>query len=165
MKSKAPVSDRRSFLKTGALAAAPFAAAAPVVAMADDGSRARLARLEDEREIEWLQRTFLRHVNGAGDCSGFVASSDAVQLDAHLRTIADDPANDGTLELAPDGTRASALRPVKVELETDFEGDSTLEQMARFQGQGSHRSEERRVLATDFVKSQDGWRIAKARFV
>ena len=43
-------------------------------------------------------------------------------------------------------------------------GDSTLEQMARFQGQGSHRFAEQRVLATDFVKGRDGWRIAKARF-
>ncbi len=165
MKNNTPVTDRRSFLKTGALAAAPLAAAAPVAALADDGSRAKLARLEDEREIEWLHRSFLRHVNGTGDCSRFIASADAVQLDEHLRTIADNPSGDGTLELAADGNRASCRRPVKVELETAFGGDSTLEQMARFQGQGSHRHEEQRVLATDFVKAKEGWLITRARFV
>jgi hypothetical protein len=64
--------DRRSFLKTGAVAAAPLAVAAPVVALAGDDSRAKLARLEDERAVEALQRKFLRHLSGSGDCGEFV---------------------------------------------------------------------------------------------
>ena len=164
MKKDAPVTDRRWFLKSSALVAAPLAtAAAPAVALADDGSSARLARLEDEREIEWLHRRLLRHVCGAGDCSNFVAGSDAIQIKDQLRSIVEDPARVGSLALADDGTWATTHRPVKVEIETAFTGDTTLEQMARFQGQGSQRRLEERVLATEFVKGAEGWRIARAR--
>src|SRR5690606_14624017 len=78
---KLSATDRRSFLKSSALIAAPVAAVAvPAAAFADDGSRARLARLEDERSVEALHRQFLRHLNGAADCGEFIASSDAVDL-------------------------------------------------------------------------------------
>ena len=156
--------DRRSFLKAGAIVAAPIAAAAPVVALADDGSRARLARLEDERAIGALQRKFLRHLNGAADCGEFIASSDAVDLGEGLRAIADDLGHEAELALADDGLSATARCHCRVEWEIEFTGDSTLERMARFQGQGSHRHAEERVLATDYVKGKDGWRIASARF-
>ena len=156
--------DRRSFLKAGAIVAAPIAAAAPVVALADDGSRARLARLEDERAIGALQRKFLRHLNGAADCGKFIASSDAVNLGQGLRAIAEDVAHEAELVLADDGLSATARCSCRVEREVEFTGDSTLERMARFQGQGSHRHAEERVLATDYVKGKDGWRIASARF-
>ena len=53
--------DRRSFLKTGAIVAAPLAAAAPVAALAGDDSAARLARLEDERAFPaWAYRIVSR---------------------------------------------------------------------------------------------------------
>jgi len=162
--SENPIStDRRSFLKTGSLVAAPLAMAAPVAALAGDGSRAKLARLEDERAIEALQRKFLRHLNGVGDCSAFIASSDAVDLGEGLRAIAEDMGHEAELTLADDGLTATARCACRVERETEFTGDSTIEQMTRFQGQGSHRHEERRTLATGFVKGKDEWRIARAR--
>jgi hypothetical protein len=164
MKDKAATTDRRSFLKTGAIAAAPLAAATPVMAFADDGTHARLRRLEDERELEWLHRTFLRHVNSSADLSRFVIDEKALMLDDDLRSITPDGSGEVTLDLTDDGQRASSRRPVKVELESAFTGHTTLEKMARFQGQGSHRRSEERVLATDYVKGQDGWRIAGARF-
>ena len=154
--------DRRAFLKVGAIVAAPLAVAAPVAALAGDDSKTRLARLEDERAIEALQRKFLRHVNGAGDCGEFIASSDAVELGEGLRSIVEDLGHEAMFELSDDGLTARARCACRVERETAFEGDSTLEQMARFQGQGSHRFEERQVLATEFVKRQDGWTIARA---
>jgi hypothetical protein len=158
-----PATDRRSFLKTGTLVAAPLAMAAPAAALADDGSRARLARLEDERAVEALQRQFLRYLNGGEDCGGFVASSDAVELGEGLRSIAEDPRHEATLELAPDGLSATARCACRVERETAFTGDSTLERMLRFEGHGHHRHEERAVLAMEFAKGRDGWRIARAR--
>jgi len=156
--------NRRSFLKAGAIVAAPLAAAAPVVALAGDDSREKLARLEDERAVEALQRKFLRYLNGAGDCGEFVASSDSVDLGVGLRSIAEDMGREPSFTLAADGRSATARCACKVERETEFSGDSTLEQMARFQGQGSHRFTEERVLATEFVKDSNGWRIAGARF-
>lgn len=164
MSENGTATDRRSFLKTGALVATPLAAAAPVAALAADDSRAKLARLEDQRAIEALQRKFLRHLNGTGDCGEFIASSGAVDLGDGVRSIAEDMGHDTVLELAEDGTTARTRCVCKVELETAFAGDTTLERMARFQGQGSHRHEERRVLATDYRKAKDGWRIAGARF-
>ena len=155
--------SRRSFLKTGAVVAAPLAVAAPVSALAADDSRARLARLEDERAVEALQRKFLRHLNGAGDCGEFIASSDAVDLGEGLRAVAADLADEAEVVLAEDGRSATARCACHIERETEFAGDSTLERMARFQGQGSHRFAEERVLATEFVKGSDGWRISKAR--
>ncbi len=155
--------DRRAFLKAGAIVAAPLAVATPVAALADDGSKARLARLEDERAIEALQRKFLRDVNGSGDCAEFIASSDVVDLGTGLRSIAEDLGHEATVELSDDGRTARARCACRVQREAEFAGDSTLEQMARFQGQGSHRFEERATLATEFVKGEDGWTIASAR--
>ena len=162
--SETPTStDRRSFLKTGSLVAAPLAMAAPVAALADDGSRAKLARLEDERAIEALQRQFIRYLNGAGDCGAFVASSDAVELGDGLCAIAEDLQHEPALELAADGLTATARCACRVEREIAFTGDTTLERMARFEGHGHHRHEERAVLAMEFVKGRDGWKIARAR--
>lgn len=157
--------DRRSFLKSGALIAAPVAAVGmPAAALAHDDSRARLARLEDERSLEALHRKFLRQLNGGAHGGEFVASADAVDLGEGLRTIAEDVAHEPELVLAEDGLTASARCPCRIERESEFAGDTTVERMVRFQGQGHHRHEERRVLATEFVKDADGWRIARARW-
>ena len=160
---KQSATDRRSFLKTGAVIAAPLAIAAPAAAFAADDSRARLARLEDERALEALRRKFVRYLNGTAECGEFIASSDAVDLGEGMRSIAEDPRREAELEVAEDGLSAKARCACRVERETEFAGDSTLEQMARFQGQGSHRHEERRTLATEFVKDKDGWKIARAQ--
>ena len=157
--------DRRSFLKSGALIAAPVAAVGmPAAALAHDDSRARLARLEDERSLEALHRKLLRQLNGGAHGGEFVASADAVDLGEGLRTIAEDVAHEPELVLAEDGLTASARCPCRIERESEFAGDTTVERMVRFQGQGHHRHEERRVLATEFVKVDDGWRIARARW-
>ncbi len=155
--------DRRSFLKTGSLVAAPLAMVAPVAALAGDDSRAKLARLEDERAIEALQRKFLRHLNGTGDGSGLIASPGSVDLGEGLRTIAEDHSHDAVLELSEDGLTARARCTCRIERETEFTGNSTIEQMTRLQRQGSHRFEAWRTLATELVKGEDGWRIARAQ--
>jgi hypothetical protein len=155
METTPTATDRRSFLKTGALIAAPALAAVPAVALADDGSRARLARLEDERAIETLHRELLRSLNG-GD------SRPGIDLGEGLHAIAADPATDTVIDLAEDGLSAHARHACRIERQTEFTGNSTLERMTRFQGQGSHVHEEHRVLATELVKDKDGWRIARA---
>jgi len=158
--------NRRSFLKTGALAATPLAAVAlPAAALADDGSRAKLARLEDERAIESLRRAVLRRINGDGanDCGQFLAAADAIELDEGLRSITEDPVEDAALTLSEDGARASSRQACRVELETAFTGETTLERMARFQGQGSHRHSEGRMLLTEYVKQGGEWKLAQLR--
>ena len=163
MSASETTTSRRSFLKTGVIVAAPLAVAAPGAAFADDGSRSKLARLEDERNVEALHRKFLRHLNGAADCGEFIASSAAVDVGEGLRAISEDMTHETELVLAEDGLTANARCRCRVEREIEFTGDTTVERMARFQGQGSHRHEEQRVLATEFVKDKTGWRIASAR--
>jgi len=161
--SDRPATDRRSFLRTGALLAAPvIAIAAPAAALAAGESAGKLARLEDERAIEALHRKFLRHLNGAGDAGALLAASHAVELGAGLRAISEDVRQEAKLVLAADGLSATSRCPCCIERETDLTGQTTLERMARFQGQGSHRHAEHRVLATQFLKTVDGWRITGA---
>lgn len=153
--------NRRAFLKGGAIMAVPLAAIIPGVAIADDGARARLARLEDERAIAALHRQLLKKLNGADDCADLPLAADAVELDAGLRAIDEDLRHDAVIALADDGLSASSRLPCRVELECTFTGHSTVEQMARLQGHGSHRHTEDRVLLTAFAKGQDGWHITR----
>jgi hypothetical protein len=145
--------SRRSFLKTGALAAAPLAVALPTAALAaDDGSKARLARLEDEKALAALHRETLRQVNRGER-----------ELAPGLTTLAGDPAHDLQIAIADDGRRATCRGACLASFRTEFAGASTIEQMHRLQGQGSHEHEEARVLITEYVKRKDGWAIETLR--
>jgi len=155
-KEKAAASTRRSFLKRGALLAAPLAAvAAPAAILADDELRARLARLENEAAIRELHQAWLRRINaGAGD---------AAMLDPSVRSIAPDhSAETDAIEIAADGRRASGRFHCAVETETEIPQDSTLAQMARAQGSGFLRRTERRMLKVEYAKASGVWEIAKA---
>ena len=158
---RASHTDRRSFLKTGAVAASPLAVVAPAAVLADDGSRAKLARLEDERAIEGLVRSFLRRFNDApgADCGEFLARADAIELDAGVCSISEDAAQDAVLEWSEDGRTVRYRRQCRAEVEQGFDGQSTLERMARFQGHGSHRRTEQRILSGQFIRSGESWAI------
>ncbi|WP_305096515.1 hypothetical protein [Croceibacterium aestuarii] len=161
MSEKLTGTDRRSFLKTGAVAAAPLAAFAPVAALADDASKARLARIEDERAIEALERDFLRRVNApnAGRCGELFACGKAPHL-GEAQISADLAGEAPAIAFAADGQSATLRRAVTTTREVHFTGDSTLEQMARLQGHGSHRHTEDRTLVARLTKNKDGWRFA-----
>ncbi len=146
--------SRRAFLKSGAVVAAPLAAALPVAALAADDSAARLARIEDERSIEALQRDLLRQLSGG-----------ASRLGDDVRRLAQDHAHEASVEIADDGRSASARCACQVEREVAFTGDTTLERMARHEGLAKHHHQAPAVLATQFVKSADGWHIASSRLV
>lgn len=153
--------DRRSFVKLGALAATPVAALAPVAAMAADDSAARLARMQDERAIEGVVTDFLRRFSGEGDFSEFIAGADAVCIDATVRRIAEDRSSDPRLRFADDGRTATWQSCVEVEMLTHFEGDTTLEKISRFQGQGSATSRASRNLEAHFTRTSGGWKIIR----
>jgi hypothetical protein len=145
--------DRRSFLKSGALVAAPLAVAAPAAAFADDdGSKARLARLEDEKAIGALQRDLLNRVN-AGEH----------RLASGLTALAYDPAHEPEIAFAEDGRSATCRRACTASFRTEFTGHSTIEQMHRLQGQGLHSHEESRVLIATYVKDNKGWTVDQVR--
>lgn len=145
--------DRRSFLKTGAIAAAPLAiAVAPAAALADDGSKAKLARLEDEKAIAALHREAVSKINRGES-----------KLADGLAGLADDPAHELQITFADDGRRATCRRACKASFRTEFTGTSTIEQMHRLQGQGLHQHEESRVLVAEYVKDKDNWAVESLR--
>jgi len=144
--------DRRSFLKTGAIVAAPLAMAMPAAALAADGGRARLARLEDEKALAALHRKVVGQVNRGER-----------KLAEGLTGLADDPVHELQIAFADDSRRASCRRACTASFGTEFTGPSTIEQMHRLQGQGLHSHEERRVLVADYIKGKDGWAVEHIR--
>ncbi|HEY6443274.1 MAG TPA: hypothetical protein VIY66_08040 [Candidatus Acidoferrales bacterium] len=170
-------STRRSFLKRGALLAAPLAAAVPAAVIADDGLKARLARLEDEAAIRKVHHAWLRQVNsmqtsmktvnaGTGDAATpLLADSQGAALDRTVRSITADHAGEpDAIEVAADGTRAIGQFQCAVEVENPIAQDCTLARMAHAQGGGFVRQTERRVLKVEYVKNGGSWAIAKAEF-
>ena len=155
-KSENATTSRRSFLKSGAIVGAPLAAVAvPAAAMADDGTKARLARLEDERAIEVLHRDVLRRFNAGDTVDGFDPGVSAIRPD-----MASEPA---VPELTDDGSTARCSHACVVEIESELEGNSTLVQMARLQGNGVVRTQEKRTLHADYVKRGGEWVVASLR--
>jgi hypothetical protein len=163
--SKDTTTSRRAFLKTGAIAAAPLAAVGvPVAALAADGSKAKLARLEDERAIGELHGKLLRRLN-TGTAGELFASGKAPKLDAGVRAIAPDhSAEPGAIAFSEDGKRASQRQPVKVEVAEELEGDGTLIQMARLQGNTLALAVLPKTLVAQYVRTGGGWAIESIAF-
>jgi hypothetical protein len=145
-------SSRRTFLKGGALLAAPIGAASlTAVAFADQGLKARVTHLEDEAAIRRLHQDWLRRVN-AGERNAL--------LDAAVRQITADHAGaSDQINVAADGASAVGHFEYGVALASPLAADSTLAQMAHVQGNGTVRSNERRQLIVRYLKSDGLWRM------
>ncbi len=165
--SRDTASTRRSFVKVGALLAAPLAVAAPAAALADDARKARLARLEDETAIRDLHQAWLRRINTGADATGLFADPRRAGFEGALaeravRSLAADHTGEpDRIDLAKDGLSAAGRFACVVEVEADIAEDCTLAQMARAQGGGFIRQTDRRLLEADYVKTSGGWAIAK----
>jgi hypothetical protein len=166
-------STRRSFLKRGALLAAPLAVAAPAAVIVDDGLNARLARFEDEAAIRELHHAWLRRVNsmkaidaGAGDsATRLSAETEGNSLDQTVRSIAADHAGEpDAIEVAADGKSAAGRFQCVVEIENPIAQDCTVARMAHAQGGGFVRRAERRLMKVEYVKTGDAWAITKVEF-
>lgn len=161
--SKTTQTSRRTFLKAGALVAAPAAAVGiPVAALAEDGSKAALARLQDERAIEGLNREFLRAFNhgGAESTARLFADGRAPDLSAQISrlSLADEAAQ---FSLDSNGATATASFACTVETAEDFEGSDTLVQMARLQGNAADVVTSRKQLSARYAKRADGWLLTE----
>lgn len=150
-------SSRRGFLKTGAILAVPIAAiAAPAAALANDGSDANLARLEDERALRELQRGVLRETRQAGRSK---VARIIGAADDNVAAIHPDPDEVSALEFSEDGNSATARHICRVEIAQDFTGSSSIEQMAQIQGNVLAARAENRKLETFFARHADGWLV------
>ncbi len=137
---------RRKFFGGAAALAAPLAAG---TAVASDDLAARLAALEDEKTIRALLRDWAHGV-GAGKVAAPAANIHGVTLDADL-----------SITVTENGT-ARATVPCVIETATPIDGNETLVEMARQQGDGVVRGAERRVLHSSFVKRDGSWHLANA---
>ena len=148
------VSTRRALLKGGALLAAPLAAGAATAAIADDGHRARLARLEDEVAIRDLHQAWLCRIN--------TGAPSHPALDKAVRSLTTDHAGEpDAIKVTADGLSATGRFHYAVEIESEIPEDSTLAQMAHAQGGGHVRTTERRMLKAAYVKAEGVWAIGK----
>jgi hypothetical protein len=150
-------STRRSFLKGGALVAAPLAAAGAAAVVAENQHKAKLERLEAEAAVRALHQDFMRKVN-TGD------RAEAARLGKAVTGLA--PDHQGApdeIRLAADGLTATGRFALVVETATELARDCTLAQMAHVQGEGWVRSSAPGVVKADYVKAEGGWTIAKLR--
>jgi hypothetical protein len=150
-------SSRRTFLKGGALLAAPIAAASvTAVTFADEGLKARVTHLEDEAAIRQLHQAWLRQVN---------AGEHEVLLEGAVRQITADHAGaPDQITVAADGASAVGHFDLAVAFETPLAADSTLAQMAHVQGHGAVRRTEHRQLMIRYLKSDGVWRTDKVEW-
>jgi hypothetical protein len=154
-------SNRRGFLKMGAILAAPITAiAAPAAALAEDGSKAKLARLEDERALQELQQSVLREARGAG--RGKIARMIEGARE-NVAAIQPEPDGFSTLVFSRDGKNATARHVCRVEMAEDFTGGSSIEQMAQMQGNMLAARAENRMLETFFARHADGWLVRNVK--
>jgi hypothetical protein len=156
--SKHSLPTRRTFLKGGALVAAPIAAASvTALALAQDQTsnelNARMRRLEDEAAIREVHQSWLRQIN-AGQSIALLGGS-------VMRVIADHAGRADRIEIATDGSKATGRFDCVVDVETRLPEDSTLGQMAHAQGTGAVRSTERRMLTVEYHKQSGVWTVAK----
>lgn len=163
--SKTTQTSRRSFLKSGALVAAPVAAIGiPGAAMAEDGSKAALARLQDERAIEALNRDFLRAFNssGANGTARLFADGKAPKLAKGISKLnLDLAAEPSNFAIAEDGASAAVRYECAVELSEELEGQETIVQMARIQGNSPGVHMARKTLSAHYARQGDGWLITR----
>lgn len=144
---------RRDVLKLGALAAMPVAALVPsAVSATDDVTRARLALLEDERAIREAARTAIARFNAG-------AFADVARLDPAITALAEDAATSAEIALTGDG--ATYRRAATVARSSAFIGQTTVEQMARFQGHGATTGQATGVIEARLTRTADGWSVTR----
>ncbi len=163
--TKNDMSSRRYFLKAGAMLAAPLAAMSGA-ALASDGSKARLAQLEDERALRDLHQTWMRNANAETMLRRGLPrlNPDAVAVGDKIRSImANQVGPTDEIEIAAGGKRATGRFHCAVELETPIAPTCTLARMAHLQGGGFVRRTEARVLTIDYVKADGVWSIVLAK--
>lgn len=152
---------RRSFLKGGAMLAAPLAVAMPAAAVAGDARAERLKRLEDEAAIRALHRDWLARVNARAAAADLLVDARAARgLDDALCAIAPDHGEAERIEIAEDGARALGRFLCSVETERRIAPENTFAQMALAQGGGVTRRSERRELRAAYAKVDGRWLIA-----
>lgn len=161
---------RLFFVKAGAVAAAPVAAATGFAAddkPSDGDALKRLALLEDVNAIRDLQRSVVQHVNSRSlDCAQeLFADGVSPALSAEIRSLSPDARVDTeTVEVAADRKSATARLLCEAIVETPIGPSCTLVEMARGQGEGMLRRATSGVLESALVNRNGVWKIARLTY-
>lgn len=155
--------SRRRFLKAGGLLSGPLALGAMSGAAGGTPST-ELARLEALAEIRELQQRLSQSLEDqhAQSLAGlFIDGADAAILGNVRRLAAVGFGERDAIELGPAMDTASVTLPCMVDFERVIDGDSTLIDMARQQGDGVLRRSEQRLLEADVIRRDGAWRFAR----
>lgn len=156
-------SNRRDMLKLGVLAAVPGVVlapqATPIAAPTPDPSM-------EGAYIAALIRDAVRRFNtgGAAACADLTGGSKAITLPAQVTALrlSDEAEADVAFAEGLDAARWS--QAAVVVREKAFDGETTLERMARFQGQPATRSEQAGLLTAELSRTSTGWAITRLAF-
>jgi hypothetical protein len=112
-----------------------------------------------------LQQRYVRLVNGGahGDAAALFVDAARAVVDVSVRHVTPTGDAGDTITFGADGTATASLH-CAVKTATPIEGDGTLVEMARLQGDGILQGTELRVLESTFVKRADGWKIDRLAY-
>lgn len=149
--------NRRDLLKLGALAAVPVAALAPAAAIAAPDTAAEAA------QVRALMRDAVRRFNAGGvaACADLTSCGDALALPPGTSALRLAGEAEPEVALAADGAAARWSQAAVAVRQQSFDGDTTLERMARFQGQVATQSESAVTLVADLARTAQGWAISR----
>jgi hypothetical protein len=158
--------NRRSFIRNAGIAVTAAATGNGAAAgTADTASlQHRLGVLEDTNAIRALQqRCFTLMRDGKVPELVALFSGNAVEVHA-AKVLLDARLEHTDIDVAPDRQSATARLHSRVLLGIPLAGDSTLEQMARLQGQTERQWSETGIYTARYVKHGADWKIAQLEF-
>ena len=153
--------NRRDLLKLGALAAVPVAALAPAAALAAPDAVPDIAA--EAAQVRALMREAVRRFNASGiiACADLTSCGNALALPPNTSALRLAGEAEPEVALAADGATARWSHAAVAVQQHSFEGDTTLERMARFQGQAATQSESAVTLVADLARTARGWAISR----
>ena len=152
--------SRRAFVLRGAGtlgAGAAMAATAGAAALSPDAPSA-IERLAQQDDVEAIRRVHAQFVRGVEDASRAGARNTHRAYRANARQCED------TLQISPDRRHASARWHVDVQVVTPLEGDCTIAQMARLQGNSADTHWESGRLSTRYEKKLGTWHMTEMEY-
>lgn len=156
--------SRRTFIRNSGVALTAALAAGSAVATPVDDAAQRLALLEDSNAIRALQQRYFSLLEQRADVSALFCSSAAFAASALPALVLDSRHDGENIVVAADRQRATASFRSRLQLGIPIAGDSTLQQMARQQGQSEQQWREQGTYEVEYVKLGAAWLISALRY-
>jgi hypothetical protein len=151
---------RKFFVKAGTALSIPLAAGASAMEPVLAGT-VPPAALDHANSIRRLQQALAREIHDASGRASelFAAGKLPTSLAGVTRILPADFGEHDVVEIAADGLTARATLHCSVQTQVPIEGEGTLIEMARAQGEGFVRSASRQLLEMACVRQRGAWKI------